>query len=1148
MKKTAIINKTVSCLCAVSLAAGSFALPNEAFAEDTAGSSSAGVSVQAAEHTVTFETNGGSEIQPITVADGDKLTLPASPTKDGEKFLRWYTDADLKTAFDSDQAITGDITLYARWFTPVTQDGVTYDQPLDAEIFNTSGGALESGNYVLTDDINIPETQYFTIHGNRDVKLHLNGHNIECNNSTTAFNVICGELTVTDNEDGTKGSINCSGNAFSMASPQASTINLYNILCKSGESPIYSVSTFGASINIYSGEFSPLTASSEFTIVETFDNFPTALKVYGGKFNGIIAKPNTDLDITITGGLFPRDTLTQEGLNWDSNGEYKAAYNFEENMMEVSYYGTEYFLNGHGVTPTPDRVKYGDPLTEPEKPTDPDWAFAGWYMDKECTCPMDFDSYPNALQFKLYAKWEAKAYSSIEINTPPTKTVYKEGDEFDPTGLVVTAIYNTGDTEVIPYAGNEADFSFSPSGRLAPTDTGVEISWCGFTAQQPVTVEPKVLESVTLNKGSAKVAYFINDSYSLIGVEALLTYDNGDTEVVSWVNEPDSFSFSPAKFLTSGDVDVTVYYLGYPMTDEVYVFREAVSQIEIKTPPTKTAYKEGDQFDPTGLVLKATYNSGNIRDIPYEGNEWEFSFSPEGRLSPTDTEVEISFRRLTANQQITVEPKKLESVALATIADKTTYFVNESYSPDGLVVLLTYDNGDTATVEYADEPDSFSFSPAQFTTSGIVKVTISYLGHTVTQNVQVVPVTVSQIALKTPPAKTAYVEGDKFDPTGLVITATYNNGTTRDIPYAGNEADFAFSPDGGLALTDTVVGISYGGVTVQQAVTVEEKKPETVSTIAIKTPPIKTSYYVGEKFDPTGLVLTVNYSTGRTAEAAYSAGNAGFTFSPDGSLSLNDARIEISYGGAVTALDITVRKRSGGNSGSTGGSGGRRDNAAASKEPLLVNGKQTTWSELKELLSQGDVTAELNDVTSVPADVIQALRDSRSKLTLLHDSTAKWTIDGAKLTGAHSADLTLVRTLSQRPDGLAGTEAAQFSANGTDVAELTLTVGNAGSFANVYVTADGKCTLAGVYRIGANGEVTLNITVKGDYIVMAHEYSAMPGDANNDGVLNALDAAAILKEIVGIGKRENAQMVDFNGDGVINALDASAILRQMLLK
>lgn len=371
MKKTAIINKTVSCLCAVSLAAGSFAIPNAAFAEDAAGSSSAGVSVQAAVHTITFETNGGSEIQPITGADGDKLALPASPTKDGEKFLRWYTDADLKTAFDSYQAITGDITLYARWFTPVTQDGVTYDQPLEADIFNETGGALGSGNYVLTDDINIPKDMFFVVGSGHDVKLHLNGHNIECNNSTTAFKVDGGELTVTDNEDGSAGSIIAKGNAFTMSSPATSTINLSNILCKSGDSPIYAGSTVGTSINIYSGEFSPLTASSDFIIVEAFDNCPTTLKVYGGKFNGIIAKPNTDLDITITGGLFPMGTLTQEGLNWDSDGEYRAAYNFEENMMEVSYYGVEYFLNGHGVTPTPDRVKYDEPLIEPEKPPIP---------------------------------------------------------------------------------------------------------------------------------------------------------------------------------------------------------------------------------------------------------------------------------------------------------------------------------------------------------------------------------------------------------------------------------------------------------------------------------------------------------------------------------------------------------------------------------------------------------------------------------------------------------------------------------------------------------------------------------------------------------------------------------------------------------
>lgn len=389
---------------------------------------------------------------------------------------------------------------------------------------------------MLTDDINIPKDLFFVIGGNYDVKIHLNGHKIECYNSTTASKINGGELTVTDNEDGTKGSIISNRNAFTMSSPQNSTINLYNVSYRCGSedySLIYAGSSASTSINIYSGEFSPLTALSDFTIVRVESHSPTNLMVSGGKFNGIIAKPSSDLTTTITGGLFPWNTLTQTGLNWDSNGEYKAAYNWDYNMMEVSYYGTEYFLNGHGTSPTPARVKYGDPLTEPDKPTDPDWAFAGWYWEKECINQFDFSSYPTALQLKLYAKWEAKAVSSIEIATPPTKTIYKEGDTFDLTGLVVTAIYNTGDTITVSYEGNETDFSFAPAGKLTPNNTKVEISYLGeFTAEQPITVEPKQLQSVSLAKGSMKVAYFLNDSYLIDGVEVLLTYDNGDTEGV----------------------------------------------------------------------------------------------------------------------------------------------------------------------------------------------------------------------------------------------------------------------------------------------------------------------------------------------------------------------------------------------------------------------------------------------------------------------------------------------------------------------------------------------------------------------------------------------------------------------------------------
>ena len=46
-----------------------------------------------------------------------------------------------------------------------------------------------------------------------------------------------------------------------------------------------------------------------------------------------------------------------------------------------------------------------------------------------------------------------KKVDHIEITTPPTKTVYKGGDKFDPTGMVVTAHYTDGTTADLPETG-----------------------------------------------------------------------------------------------------------------------------------------------------------------------------------------------------------------------------------------------------------------------------------------------------------------------------------------------------------------------------------------------------------------------------------------------------------------------------------------------------------------------------------------------------------------------------------------------------------------------------------------------------------------------------------------------------------------------
>ena len=103
------------------------------------------------EFTITFDTQGGSEVKPITIAEGATITLPRNPTKEGYLFDGWYLSDAFVEKFVATKTITGDITLYAKWIEdngqeepPVAKtysitfmvDGVTY------KTFNISEGGV----------------------------------------------------------------------------------------------------------------------------------------------------------------------------------------------------------------------------------------------------------------------------------------------------------------------------------------------------------------------------------------------------------------------------------------------------------------------------------------------------------------------------------------------------------------------------------------------------------------------------------------------------------------------------------------------------------------------------------------------------------------------------------------------------------------------------------------------------------------------------------------------------------------------------------------------------------------------------------------------------------------------------------------------
>lgn len=253
----------------------------------------------------------------------------------------------------------------------------------------------------------------------------------------------------------------------------------------------------------------------------------------------------------------------------------------------------------------------------------------------------------------------------------------------------------------------------------------------------------------------------------------------------------------------------------------------------------------------------------------------------------------------------------------------------------------------------------------------------------------------------------------------------------------------------------------------------------------------------------------------------------------------------------VCGYEMSPRKTStGGNS--SGGTARPSRPAAATETQPGINGVQKSWADIAaDLMKQGGGSAviSLNGETTVPADVIKAIADSRIKAEFIIDSINSWIIDGAAIKSASAADFTVLPGNSDRI-GLRGVFGADLKISGTGIpAELKLTFRRefAGQFANVYRLTDGGLEFRCCTRISVDGTAAIpGAYTGGEYVVMVCEYSDLPGDFSNDGIMNALDAAMILKDIVGFSRGENPRMADFNSDGVMNALDASAILRAIV--
>lgn len=161
--------------------------------------------------------------------------------------------------------------------------------------------------------------------------------------------------------------------------------------------------------------------------------------------------------------------------------------------------------------------------------------------------------------------------------------------------------------------------------------------------------------------------------------------------------------------------------------------------------------------------------------------------------------------------------------------------------------------------------------------------------------------TLSSIGVTTPPDKLTYINGEEFDPAGMVVTAYYTNPPFSTSMVVSN---YTYSPT--IVTDDTAfITIQYteDDITVQTTLDITVN-PSIVSYSFVA--PTKTSYQYGDTLDTTGGKIVAHYSDGSTTDIT-----EGIVYSPTILTTITDSQtINVTWENQSFSYNVSVSKRS----------------------------------------------------------------------------------------------------------------------------------------------------------------------------------------------------------------------------------------------
>lgn len=408
---------------------------------------------------LTFETNGGSYIEPMFFPSGAKAQMPATPIKPGHTFGYWYTDVALTQRADFNKISSG-MTLYAGWVERTDTKYAVHHMIENAD----------------NEEYSLLETE--TRQGETGTLTHAIAKKY---NGFTAQPI---EQKTIDGDGTTIVSVYYKRNVY--------TVQFYSNSYITGPfwnetyhpaveyTALRITAKYGANISskwpTYNGSNSWATSDNGDTYQSNIDKMPLGgAKFYGPKSgNGqetayyyVEVLPGENGTVTKNGVKYKLDhSDTSPGRGYIVTDEdkypitgftYKEGTSNGANYDGAKFYYTRnsytiFFIN-EGETEKTVSKKYQESISDqagfvPTPPADKtDHTFNGWYVDKEGTVEFVFEGQNMpAHNITVYADWDEKTYTVTAHGKGDHAEIVEKGETVSPD-LFASVIPDVGEGE-----------------------------------------------------------------------------------------------------------------------------------------------------------------------------------------------------------------------------------------------------------------------------------------------------------------------------------------------------------------------------------------------------------------------------------------------------------------------------------------------------------------------------------------------------------------------------------------------------------------------------------------------------------------------------------------------------------------------------